>query len=80
MCGKERERERERERESGGGKKSDGQRRIDSETRGEREEQTVGRKERRGEMLSAQLPETPPLGGRALPDCRREVAEVWPRS
>jgi len=21
-----------------------------------------------------------PLGGRALPDCRREVAEVWPRS
>lgn len=37
-------------------------------------------------MSTAQLPETPPqrssspLGGRALPDCRREVAEVWPRS
>lgn len=41
---------------------------------------------RRRDVDRAQLPETPPqrssspLSGRALPDCRREVAEVWPRS
>lgn len=52
-------------------------------------ERNGGRRERERERRGARSYRKPlrsssssssPLGGRALPDCRREVAEVWPRS
>lgn len=53
-----------------------------------RSETEEGERERERERRGARSYRKPlrssssssPLGGRALPDCRREVAEVWPRS
>jgi len=67
---RDRERERERERESSG-------RRGGEEERRKRRRRDVDRAAT-GNPSAAE--HSSPLGGRALPDCRREVAEVWPRS